>query len=151
MPESMMDGRNTSCAAIVNFAWLFAASPSTLPIPSDATVYRASAGKKRKRLAGRAAPNSGGASISIMAVVSIRWINAEKAIVTSPKYTGTPFALYICFTSLPYVSSREGGSPISAPMETLITIIELISVLFISGTTEVKMPPIRRKKTSGTR
>ena len=38
------------------------------------------------------------------------------------------------------------GNPINAPIETLITIIDCISVLLISGITEVKIPPISRKK-----
>jgi len=44
----------------------------------------------------------------------------------------------------------EGGKPRKAPIETLMTIIDCISVLPISGITEVKIPPMRRKKIIGT-
>ena len=48
------------------------------------------------------------------------------------------------------IVSLDGGRPINAPIETLITIMDCISVFLISGITEVKIPPIRRKKIRGT-
>ena len=53
-----------------------------------------------------------------------RWRNADIAIDTSPRYNGTPLALYIFLISLPYTSAREGGSPINAPMVTPMTVID---------------------------
>ena len=54
------------------------------------------------------------------------------------------------FTEGLQVSEREGGSPMRAPMDTPRIIIAGIRVCFISGITEVKMPPISRKKIRGT-
>ena len=46
---------------------------------------------------------------------------------------------------------RDGGTPISAPIDTPITVMEAIRVSFASGIREVKIPPITAKKRSGTR
>ena len=59
--------------------------------------------------------------------------------------------LGLVFTPVSYTHLiNDGGNPINAPIETHITIIDCISVLLISGITEVKIPPISRKKISGT-
>ena len=93
IPESIIEGKKTSCAIIVSFAWFFTTIPNMLPMPSDTIIYIASARKKNGSCTGRTASNSIGASSNIMAQLAIRCTNAEKNIVTRPKYKGTPFAL----------------------------------------------------------
>ena len=93
IPESMIEGKNTSCAIIVNFAWLFAISPNILPMLNDTIMYIASAKKKNGNCIGKAASNSIGASCNIMAQLIIKCTNVERNIVIRPKYKGTPFAL----------------------------------------------------------
>lgn len=48
-------------------------------------------------------------------------------IASEPKYNGTPLALYTFFISLSYISTIEGGKPISAPVDTPNTVIDCIS------------------------
>ena len=117
---------------------------------SDTTIYTASAPRNSKRFAGIAASKSTGAKSRITAHMIIKWIKAEINIVISPQHSGTPFALYTFFISPAYVSTSDGGNPINAPMDTVITVMDCISVSFICGITEVKIPPISKKKISGT-
>ena len=56
-------------------------------------AFRQRAGKKKGSCTGKAASNSIGASSNIMAQLIIKCTNAERNIVTRPKYKGTPFAL----------------------------------------------------------
>ena len=52
--------------------------------------------------------------------------------------------------SVPYTSTIDGGTPMKAPIETPITVIDCINVFFASGIKEVKIPPIIAKNSSGT-
>lgn len=70
---------------------------------------------------------------------------------TRPKYIGIPLAEYIFFISVPYISTIEGGTPASAPIEPPITVMDCIRVFFASGMSDVKIPPITAKNKSGTR
>ena len=79
-----------------------------------------------------------------------RCANAEMLIRIAPKDSGTPFAWYAFLTSLRYISTRDGGSPISAPMVTAKTVMDWTRVSRLSGMTDVKIPPITAKNRSGT-
>ena len=70
--------------------------------------------------------------------------------VIMPKHRGILFAIYIFFISVPYISAIEGGTPIKAPIETPMIVMDCINVYFASGIKEVKIPPIIAKNKSGT-
>ena len=53
--------------------------------------------------------------------------------------------------SVPYSSQTVGGTPIRDPMDTPITVMDCISVSFVSGIRAVKMLPITAKNSRGTR
>ena len=56
-------------------------------------MYIASARKKNGSCTGKVASNNIGASSNIITLLIIKCTNAERNIVTRPKYKGTPFAL----------------------------------------------------------
>ena len=60
---------------------------------SDTILYKASERKKSGSCAGKVALNRIGASSYIMTQLIIKCANAERNIVTRPKYKGAPFAL----------------------------------------------------------
>lgn len=145
-----MDGRNITCEIMVSFAWFFTDSPKTLPILNDTAVKIASEPKYNGRFVGGVASKAIGATMYIIAHIINKWINADKNIETRPRYNGTPLALYTFFISLPYISTREGGKPISAPVDTPSTVIDCISVYLASGFMDVNIPPITAKNKRGT-
>lgn len=79
-----------------------------------------------------------------------RCIKADKNMETIPRYRGTPLALKTFFMSLPYISSRDGGRPMRAPVDTPMTVMDGIRVSRDSGIMAVKIPPMTIKNRSGT-
>ena len=101
IPDSMMEGRNSSCEIMVSLAWLFTHSPRAHPALRDTARKTASEPKYRGRFLGSEASKTKGAVSVITPHMISRWRNAERDIERIPRYRGTPLALYIFLTSLP--------------------------------------------------
>ena len=77
---------------MVSFAWFVTNRPRTLPIHNDTAMKIAREAKYSGGLAGGSAPKAAGAAKYMIVLIIMRWINADRNSVTTPKYTGTPFA-----------------------------------------------------------
>lgn len=63
---------------------------------------------------------------------------------------GYSIDLIYFFISLPYISTKEGGKPINAPVDTPKIVMDCISISFACGFMEVNIPSITAKNNRGT-
>ena len=150
IPDNIIDGRNTIWLYIVSFAWFLTAKPNIHEIASDTIINKTSVIKYNGKSKGKFASNIMGATIKMIVLIIIKWINDDVTKQTILKYMGIPFEIYIFFIFVLYVSTIDGGTPINDPIETPITVIDCISVFLASGIKEVKILPIIIKNRSGT-
>ena len=101
MPDSITDGRNMIIAIIVCFACVFTAKPMTHPIARVAQSRTTSEQKYSGRFAGNFALNTNGATAKTIRQTISVCMNEEMNCVTTPKESGTPFALYTFLISPP--------------------------------------------------